>query len=213
LTAAVTKIADTSLVAASAVAAANNFFDVDAANPPQRVGGPPFGTATSLVAGTAANTVMWYTGEAGSSPARTTAGARIDSAIMISYGMRANEQALRRAIKNVAVYATASFSATDPNASAQYGALTSRLAVNFVAPQGAQAISDISVEVANAQVMAKNEQDRHAQRSATISDFLQSIENVLPEQVGAELLALQTALQASLQTTAMLSKLNLVYFL
>ncbi len=213
MSAAVTKLADTSLVAASAIAAANNFFDIDAATPPQRVSGPPFGTATSLTAGTAANTVSWYTGEAGSSSARATAVARVDPAIAISYGVRANEVGLRSAIKNVAVYAAMSFSPANPDASAQYGALTARLAVNFSPPQGTQSITDISAEIANAQIMASDAKDRHKQSTATLTDFLQSIENVPPEQVGTELLALQTALQASLQTTAMLSKLSLVNYL
>ena len=213
LTAAVAKLADTSLTAASAVAASNDFFDVDAGHPPQRVNGPPFGTATSLVAGTAANTVSWYMGEAGSSSARATAGARVDPEITVSFGMRANEPGLRNAIKNVAVYATTTFSASNPNATAQYGALTARLAKNFTPPQGAQTILEISSEIANAQIMANDASDRHKQTTAAMTDFLQSIENVPPEQVGTELLALQTALQASLQTTAMLSKLNLVNFL
>ncbi|HYM35045.1 MAG TPA: hypothetical protein VET48_06575, partial [Steroidobacteraceae bacterium] len=65
----------------------------------------------------------------------------------------------------------------------------------------------------NAQIMANDASDRHKQSTTAMTDFLQSIENVPPEQVGTELLALQTALQASLQTTAMLSKLNLVNFL
>jgi flagellar hook-associated protein 3 FlgL len=73
LTSGVATLAATDLTAASAVAAANSFFNTDAAHPPQRVNGPPFATATSLIAGTAANTVSWYTGEAGTALARTTA--------------------------------------------------------------------------------------------------------------------------------------------
>jgi flagellar hook-associated protein 3 FlgL len=210
---AVKTLADTSLVAASAIAAGNNFFDTNAGNPPQRVNGPPFGTATSLVDGTTANTVSWYTGEAGSSLARSTAMALVDPAVPISFGMRANELALRTAVKNVAVLSGATFSASDPNASEQYGALTSRLAANFEPPLGTQDITAIMTEIANAQIMAKIAQDRHQQAKASLTDFLQSIKNVLPEQVGTELLALQTALQASLQTTATLSKLSLVNYL
>ena len=45
--------------------------------PPLRVGSVPFGTATSLVSGTTANTISWYTGEAGPGPARATATARV----------------------------------------------------------------------------------------------------------------------------------------
>ena len=58
LTASITTVANTSLVAASAMEASSNFFD----QPPLRVSGPPFNTATSLVNGTPANTVSWYTG-------------------------------------------------------------------------------------------------------------------------------------------------------
>jgi flagellar hook-associated protein 3 FlgL len=127
--------------------------------------------------------------------------------------MRANELALRTAVKNVATFAAMAFSAADPNASLQYSALTSRLATNFEPPQGFQSISDIAAQIANAQIMANDAKTRHQQSTATLTDFLQSIENVSPEQVGTELLALQTALQASLQTTAMLSKLSLVNYL
>lgn len=213
LTSAVAKLADSSLVAASAIAASNDFFNVDATHPPQRVNGPPFNTATSLIAGTSANTVTWYTGEAGSGAARSTATARIDPSITISYGMRANEEALLAAVKNTAVFAAMKFSSTDPNGSAQYAAITQRLAVNLAPKQGAQSITQIEQEVANAQSMSQTAQNRHKQFSLTLTDFLQSIENVSPDQIGTQLMALQTNLQASLQTTAMLSKLNLINYL
>src|SRR5204862_2326179 len=106
LTTAVGKLAATSLSAASAMAAANNFFDVDAGQPPMRVAGPPFNTATTLVAGTAADTVTWYTGEMGTDSARGTAAAKVDEALSVSYGARANEQAIRSTITNIAVSAT-----------------------------------------------------------------------------------------------------------
>jgi hypothetical protein len=46
-----------------------------------------------------------------------------------------------------------------------------------------------------------------------LTDLLQSVEGVTPEEVGAQILSMQTSLQASLQTTAILSKLSLVNFL
>jgi hypothetical protein len=55
--------------------------------------------------------------------------------------------------------------------------------------------------------------DRHQQTQKTLTDMLQSIEGVSQEQVGAEILTLQTSLQASLQTTALLSKTSLVNFI
>jgi len=209
----VSKLADTSLVVASALAAANDFFNVDAANPPQRVNGPPFEAATSLIAGTSANTVTWYTGEAGASPAREAAIARVDSAISISFGLRANEPALTTAVKNIAVYAAMTFSATDANAAEKYAALTQRLAVNLASDPGSQSIRDIETEIVNAHRMAHAVRERHQQAAATVGDFLQSIENVSLDEVGAQILALQISLQASLQTTALLSKLSLVNYL
>ena len=106
MTTAVGTLANTALKAASAVAAANDFFNTDDAHPPQRVAGPPFDTATSLVDGTTANTVSWYTGEAGSDSARSTAVARIDPQISVAYGMRANEQGIRSVVQALAAFAS-----------------------------------------------------------------------------------------------------------
>ena len=60
-------------------------------------GSSPFYAATGMVAGTAANTVIWYTGETGTDPARSTATAKIDQSLSVSYGARANEDAIRDA--------------------------------------------------------------------------------------------------------------------
>jgi flagellin-like hook-associated protein FlgL len=213
LTAGVSQVAGSSLTAASAMTASNAFFSADAVTPPQRVAGPIFATATAMAAGSSANTVIWYTGEAGSNPARSTATARIDPSISVSYGMRANEQALRAAAQNIAVFAATSYSPTDPNAAASYSALTQRVGAALEGAQGQQRISDIESEIAGAQTSVANAKARHQQSHATLSDLLQGIEGVSLEQVGAQILALQTSLQASLQTTSMLYKTNLLNYL
>jgi hypothetical protein len=46
-----------------------------------------------------------------------------------------------------------------------------------------------------------------------LTDLLQNVEGVSQEEVGAQILSLQTSLQASLQTTALLSQMSLVNFL
>jgi len=56
------RVGETTLAAASTYAAADNFFNEQGV-PVLRVGGPPFDTATSLVAATPADTMMWYQGE------------------------------------------------------------------------------------------------------------------------------------------------------
>lgn len=213
LTAGVGKLAGTSLVVASALAAADNFFNTDTAHPPQRVSGPPFDTATARVAGTDADTVTWYTGEAGTDPARGTALARVDSSILVSYGMRANEAGIRSPIADIAVFASMSFSTSDPEGSARYAALTRRLHADFNATQGVQKITDIEADIAGAQTAMAAARDRHQNTTSALTDLLQSIEGAPLEQVAAQILALQTSLQASLQTTALLSKMSLVNYL
>jgi len=213
LTTAVGKLAGSSLTAASAIAASNAFFNAGANNPPQRVdGSAPFYAATGMVAGTSANTVIWYTGETGSDPARSTATARIDQSLSVSYGARANEDGIRTLVQNVATLAAVTISPTDPNGVALSSELDQRLAGNLSAP-GTQTIADIESDLASAQTSLKAAQDRHQQASATLSDFLQQIDGVSNEDVGAQLLTLQTRMQASMQVTSMLSQLSLVNFL
>jgi flagellar hook-associated protein 3 FlgL len=213
LTSGVSKLASTALTAASAVAASNDFFTVDAANPPRRVAGPPFDTATALVAGSSTNTVSWYTGEAGTDPARSTAAARIDQSTVVSYGMRANEQGIASTVASVAVFAAMTFSSSDPNASDRYQALTQRLSGTLDGPSGTQTVADIETDLAGAQTTIKATQDRQTQTQGTLQDLLQQVTTTPQEQVAAEILALQTSLQASLQTTAQLFQLSLVNFM
>ena len=200
------------MTAASAVAASNDFFNADANNPPQRVDGPPFDTATGMVAGTAANTVIWYTGDAGSGSARDTATARVDPSLVVSYGARANEDAIRNLVQNVATLAAVQISSSNPNAVALSSALNQRLTTNLNSTSS-QSITDIETHLASAQNAATDAQTRHQQTSATLNDFLQNITGVSNEEVGTELLTLQTRMQASMQTTAMLFQTSLVNYL
>jgi hypothetical protein len=209
LTGAVSTLAATSLTAASAVTAANEFFG----DPPMRVDGPPFSTATSLVAGTSANTVEWYTGENGSTPALDTATAQIDPSTSVSYGMRANEPALQTTIENVALFAAMSFSASDPNSAARYAALTQRLATNIVGPSGSQTVAGIQDDITQAQTATQNATTTHTQSLTTLQDMLQNIVGANSNDVGSQILELQTQLAASLQVTALLAKTNLVNLL
>ena len=210
LTTSLSKLANTSLVAASAVKASDDFFG----NPPQRVAGPPFATATVAVAGTQADTVSWYTGEDGTDAARGTATATIDPSITVSYGMRANEQGLRSIVQNLATLAVVTFAQSGSERCRRRAtALSQRVGTNLDAPAGSQTIADIQADLAGAQTTLAAAADRHAQTTATLSDMLDQIEGVPQEQVAAQILALQTQMQASLQTTALLLKTSLVNYL
>jgi len=82
LTSSIGTLAKTSLVAASAIRATHDFFD----KPPQRVDVTPpatLATATAAVNGTAADTVQWYTGDAGTGSARATSTVRVDPSVTV----------------------------------------------------------------------------------------------------------------------------------
>ena len=184
-----------------------------AAPAPLRVGGPPFSTATALVAGTSANTVSWYTGETGTDPARGTAVARVDQSITVSYGARANEQAFRYQLQNMAVYAAVVTNASNPNASAQVTALSQRISANLAPQNGQQSLQDIQAEFAGAQTAIKSSTDRQTQLKAMAQTMLESIEGISADEVATKILALQTSLQASYQTTSMLYQTSLTKYL
>jgi hypothetical protein len=212
LTSSIQTLSDTALVAASAIAASGDFFDNA---PPLRVDGPPFATATGTIAGTDANTVMWYTGEPGApgDAARGTAVARVDQSITVSYGARADEQAFRDQLKQIAVYAAVTTSSSNPNAAAQVTALSQRVMNNLVPQSGHQTIQDIQAEFAGAQTAIKSATDRQTQVKAMSQSMLDSIEGISQDEVATKLLALQTSLQASYQTTSMLYQTTLLNYL
>lgn len=216
LNAGVTKLASTALSAASSIAAAHDFFDVGYNRPPMRVAGPSFASATALVAGTATDTVTWYTGEIGvsaSDTARGTAVARVDEALTVTYGARANEEGIRWIIENVAVYTSVTYSASDPNAQARFTALNQRLGSALDVPPGVQTVDDIEAELAGAHTTIQAASQRHQQTKLTLSSLLSNIEDAPTEETAVQLLALQTQLEASLRTTAMLYQISMVNYL
>jgi flagellar hook-associated protein 3 FlgL len=206
-------MAATELTAASAIAAGNNFFDTDASNPPQRVDGPPFDTATALIDGTDANTVQWYIGDDAADDPRSTAVARADTALTVSYGARANEHALRISIQSMAIFSAVGFTGSDPNEQAQYNALKTRLGSALQGSATEQKLSDISGQLAGAQIALNNAKERHQQTNSTLQNLLQSVEGASTEEVASQILAMQTTLQATLQTTALLLRTNLLQYL
>jgi hypothetical protein len=185
---------------------------VSAAQPPLRVSGSPLSSATSLVNGSA-NTVKWYTGNSGPGSARSTATVRIDSSQTVQFGAQANEQAIRSAIQAIATYAAVTVSATGTNSPAAVNALSQRVASNLTPQIGRQSIQDIQTDFATAQTTMKDATARQTQTQAALQSLVDQTEGINQNQVASEILALQTSLQASYQTTAMLSQLSLTKFL
>lgn len=213
LTSAIEKLGNTALTAASAVQASDEFFDADANHPPVRVDGPPFDSATATRTGSSADTVIWYTGDAGSDPARQTATALVDPSLSVGYGVRANEQGLRAVVQNVATLAAVTISSTTPNGIDLSQELNSRLTVGLNGQPGDQTLADVTTDLASAQISINAAKSRHTQQNTTLQEFLTQIEGVSETEVGAEILALQTRLQASMQVTSMVYQMSLINYL
>jgi flagellar hook-associated protein 3 FlgL len=186
---------------------------VTATQPPLRVSGSPLSSATSQVSGTPANTISWYTGEAGQGSARATATARVDQSVTVQYGARANETAIRSQLQTLAVFAAVTTSTTNPNAALQVQALSQRVAQSLAPQPGKQTIQDIQSDLATAQLTMKDATARQTQAQGMLQGIVDQAESVSPDQVASQILALQTSLQASYQTTAMLSQLTLTKYL
>ena len=71
----------------------------------------------------------------------------------------------------------------------------------------------IQADFAGAQASIKSTTDRQVQSKAMAETMLDSIEGINNDEVATKILALQTALQASYQTTSNLYQMSLVKFL
>lgn len=202
-----------SLTAASAAEAADNFFDFDSTTPPQRVGGPPFDTATTLVNATTADTVFWYEGEVSTSSARETKLARADDAITVAYGARANEQAFTTTLKQLAVISTVTFTDTDPAAADRYSELKQRAADALGFAGTSQSVDEIVTELTIAQTTIGKASERHSASEVLFQGLIDDAENADIYEVSTQILSLQSRIEASLQVTATLSQLSLTRFL
>ena len=95
----------------------------------------------------------------------------------------------------------------------QVQALSERVAQNLSTQPGRQTIEDIQADLATAQLTMKDAQNRQTQAKGMLQAIVDQAESVSSDQVASQILALQTSLQASYQTTAMLSQLTLTKYL
>lgn len=213
LTTEIETAAQRSLSAASLFEAADNFFDFDSANPPQRVDGPPFDTATSFVNATATDTVFWYQGEVSSTSARQSSVVKVDDSISVAAGARANEESLKKILKTFAAVAVETFATNDTHASKRYNEIQVRANSALSFPNGAQSPDDVIVELTVAKTTAGKALERHKASEALFLDTIGDKENADIYEVSAQILSLQARIEASLQVSASISRLSLINFI
>lgn len=206
-------LVETRLVAASTYAAAENFFNGQG-DQVMRVDGPPFETATALIAGTPTNTVFWYGGEDSANP-RNSVNAKVDDSTTVRYGVQANESGLVELVRSLAAMAVSSFSTADPTSGERFDAMAARqinrLSEGHNNEKGS--IEVISVELSLAKTTMGNVSERQTAHKAQLESMLADIENIPTEEVAMEILALRTRLEASYEATALVAQLSLVNYL
>ena len=213
LTSSVKHLAETKMVSASAYAAAGNFFNGQGQQV-MRVDGPPFDSATGLIAGTTANTMLWYNGEDSADP-RNTVTARVGEGTTVGYGVQANESGFLNLIQTLAAVAVQDFPDSDPTSEERYTSMMSRNAARLADTKDNQpgSLAAITVELGLAQSTTGAVAERHTAHSAQLGNMLEQIEAAPTETIAMEILALKTRLEASYQTTALLSQLSLVNYM
>ncbi|KQU51944.1 hypothetical protein ASG72_10680 [Bosea sp. Leaf344] len=216
------KEAETTLMSASAMATATDFFA--APSPGAAPGDPPIlpwrvvgtpETATTRIRGTAADTTVWYRGELGAAndKARTTATVQVDKGQAVAVGARANENAFQTGLAAFAVLAHENFPQADANSQTRYEAMIERAREKLGFGDTAQKPAEIITELGAAKASMAQAKERHTATKNQLTSLADSVENVTTEEVAAQILALQNTMQASYQVTSILSKLNLTNYL
>ncbi|HEX2727937.1 MAG TPA: hypothetical protein VHN20_19105, partial [Beijerinckiaceae bacterium] len=171
------------------------------------------GEATAIDTSGTRQTLIWYKGDDASTPlARDTAPLRIDTSHVVGTGARANEPAIRSMLVQFSVLAEATFTNTDAERE-RHNNLTLRVRDNLSPPPGLQRLEDIATDFGTIVATLEGAKERHAIAENLLQDTLDKVESASVEETGAAILTLQTRLQASYQTTSMLSRLSLVNFL
>ena len=169
--------------------------------------------ATAMDTSGTRQTVIWYKGDDASTPsARDTMALRIDSSQVVGTGARANEPALRNMLAQLGVLDHATFANTAADRE-RYLTLTGRLRDNLAPPYGQPRVEDIATEFGAAMATMQGANERHQAAQNILQDTIDRVEQASTEETAASMLHLQTRLQASYQTTSMLSRLSIVNFL
>jgi len=213
LQASLTQQTQTELNAASVFAAADNFFNGNGETV-QRVDGPPFDSATSLVNATSTNTVSWYDGSS-SSDVRNSVSARVGDSAKVNYGVEGNESGFLELVRSLAAVAVETFSTTDTTSAGRYDALTDRQVTRLSESNNNSpgSIEVITMELGVVRKAMGNYSELNVNYQYQMETVLAKMENVSIEEVAIQLQTMQIRLQASYQTMSILSELTMVNYM
>jgi hypothetical protein len=171
---------------------------------------------------TAANTVVWYQGENGTTDPLSTQSVQVSAGSSVQIGVRANQPAISNVLAGLATVALGMPNSSDPNAAALYSAISSQaqplLSSADTSPSASStgalpSVQDTVTQLSLASTRLSNAATTNKATQDTLQNTLDGIEQAPTEEVVAKLLDVQNRLQASYQVTASLSKLSLVNYI
>ncbi len=201
------------LSAASVFAAADSFFNGNG-DTIQRVNGPPFDSATALIAATSSDTVSWYDG-ASSASARASVSVRVGESAAVNYGVEANEVGFLEMMRSLAAMAVETFASTDTTSEARFDALTDRQMVRLAESNNklAGSLEVIAMELG----VARNTMGNYSERLNSYKIQAETVIGDLEDAPAAEVIMgiqnLDMRLQASYQAMSLISRLSLVNYM
>jgi flagellar hook-associated protein 3 FlgL len=213
LGAAVTQTAAGTLAGTSALMASADFFAGSLADPfePRRVVGSP---ATGFSEGPTGTTLAWYKGDRDPSvSARNTAPVRSDQTQVVATGARANEAGIANVLSQLAALSAETFTTGDRADVERFTALSQGVFDRLSDTSENPKVTETASELATAAATLAAAKERHRATESMLLDALDGAEGVSKEEAAAAILDLQNRLQASYETTSILSRLSLVNYL
>lgn len=205
--------ASTTLSASSASRASQDFFagSASAGLAPRRVSADGNGYAEQA----SSKTVIWYTGDDTAADPRATATAQVSANRVLNIGVQANEAPIRAVLAGLAMVAadTGTTGAAGTPDAVRFGAVADRARSLLVTDGTGGGVPGIASDLGLAASTLANTKTENRTNRAALQGSLDGVDTISAESVTAQLLQLQTQLQASYQVTSMLSKLTLTSYL
>jgi flagellin-like hook-associated protein FlgL len=171
--------------------------------------------ATSANFGAALNTSLGIAAKQAAGDPRATVTAKIEDNTNVKYGVQANENGFVSLIRSLAAMTVETYPEGDPTTNGRFDGMAVRQQSRLSEAHNNEAgsIEVVSIELNLAKTRMANISERLVSSDAQLKTMLEEIEGVSKEEVAMEILALQTRLEASYQTTALVAQLSLVNYM
>lgn len=205
--------ATTTLSASSASRASQDFFagSQSAGLAPRRIAADGNGYAEQA----STKTVIWYKGDDTAADPRSTTTVQASATRTLDIGVQANEAPIRKVLAGIALVAaeTSTGAASGSTDAVRFTAVANRATALLGTTADQSGIAGLASDLGLAANDLTDAKTQNRTTRAALQDSLDGVDTVSAETVTAQLLQLQTQLQASYQVTSLLSKLSLVNYL